>query len=420
MHPTPRLYAAIAATSALASVATAQQCYSPQNQCFSFAPPAEEMERIETGLELRSNALTLTGDIRFRARAANAPDSAPYNGNDQQTMRTRIQMDYQVNDYIQAFVEFNFSEVWAGAEGYSDAQPDLSQDGFASRTNFNGIGQAYMQLDNAFELGEKLRIGRSNYFLANGLVLGSCDFLQYPGAFTGAWLSRSFDEVDVELFAFDNYGPLQSQLPGGGERYAGGTARWNASEDSYLRTLNAYYMAGLREGDVTRNGDDSWVGVEADGNIEGLFEWIGQFGHRTVGNGGKDVSAYRIILEKNFDAENGEFLRRVAVTRTESEGALHINPADFNTAGLLHQYGGIWRSNLATNQLSVAFTPGWDLDMTASVMTLDRRGSATQLGDFETDLLIGKEFRSGLHAGFGFGIDNDDRKVGYLQLTTYF
>lgn len=115
-----------------------------------------------------------------------------------------------------------------------------------------------------------------------------------------------------------------------------------------------------------------------------------------------------------------DFLRRVAVTRTESEGSLHINPADFNTAGLLHQYGGIWRSNLATNQLAVAFTPGWDLDVTASIMTLDRRGSATQLGHFETDLLVGKEFKSGLHTGLGFGIDNDDRKVGYLQLTTYF
>tara|TARA_R110002126_G_scaffold12416_8_gene54003 strand:- start:17559 stop:18830 length:1272 start_codon:yes stop_codon:yes gene_type:complete len=408
---------------AVAAPAAAQQCYSPQNQCFSFAPPGEEVERVDSGIVLRSESLEITGDIRFRARFASTATDAPYNENDQQTTRTRIQLNYTVNENVTAFAEFNFAEVWAGAEGYSDAQPDPTMNGFASRENFNAIGQAYMQLDDAFDMDLSVRIGRSNYFLANGMVLGSCDFLQYSGAFTGAWIAKSFDvgeegQVDLEIFGFDNYGPLQSQLPGGGERYYGGTARWTVSEDGPVRSANAYYMAGTNDGDVSRNAGDDWTGVELDGAIADEFDWFAQFAHRQVA-GGPDVSASRARIEYNPEGEN-RTLRQVSYTFTDSEGALHVNPADFNTAGLLHQYGGIWRSDLQTNQLSAAFGLPKGFDGTLSAISLDRRGAAMQLGDFEIDALLGKTFDSGVHFGFGYGIDNDDRQVGYVQFTVYF
>lgn len=359
----------------------------------------------------------------MRARFAETPADTPYNENDQQTTRTRLQLGYTVNDNVSAFVEFNFSEVWAGAEGYSDAQPDPTLNGIASRENFNGIAQAYMQLDDAFDLDTSIRIGRSNYFLANGAILGSCDFLQYPGAFTGAWIAKGFEideesRVDLEVFGFDNYGPLQSQLPGGGERYLGGTARWTVSESGPVRHVNAYHMTGTNDGDVRRNADDNWTGLELDGAISDSFDWFLQFAHRKV-DGGEDVSAGRARVGYNA-SDDEDRLRQVAYTCTDSEGALHINPADFNTAGLLHQYGGIWRSDLQTNQLSAAFEVGGGYGATLTALTLDRRGSATQFGDFEVDALLGKEFDSGLHLGLGYGIDNDERQVGYLQVTAYF
>lgn len=421
MHRLLSYAAASAAALAFVDGAAAQQCYSPQNRCFSFAPPGTEVERLDTGVTLRSSKLTITGDTRIRSRFAETKADAPYNANDNHSTRTRVQFDYEVNEWAQAFVEFNFSEVWAGAEGYSDAAPyQNGPNGIQSRENFNGVAQAYMQLDDAFGLEERVRIGRSNYFLANGMVLGSCDFLQYPGAFTGIWVSRSFGPVDVEVFAFDNYGPLQSQLAGGGERYAGGTARWTACEGGVLDNINAYYMQGTGDGDVVRNADDSWVGLEGVGFFGDGFKWEAQFGHRQVGNGGMDVSAYRGRIEYAFAEPVGGFLRTVAFTRTDSEGALHINPADFNSAGLLHQYGGIWRSDLDTNQLSAQFTPGWDVDCTATVLTLDRDGASAQLGETEFNLLAGKMIREGIHVGFGYGIDNDERQVGYAQMTVYF
>ncbi|MFN3240400.1 MAG: hypothetical protein ACE37K_02680 [Planctomycetota bacterium] len=412
--------ATVAAVLCVSQVAVAQQCYSPQNRCFSFAPPGDEVERVDTGLTLRSDKLRFTGDTRLRGRFAETPDDAPYNANDNYSTRTRLQLDYEVNEWAQAYVEFNYSEVWAGAEGYSDAAPfQQGPNGILSRENFNGIAQAYMQLEDAFGFDERIRIGRSNYFLANGMVLGSCDFLQYPGAFTGIWVSRSFGDIDVEAFAFDNYGPLQSQLVGGGERYAGGTARWNACEDGLLETLNAYFMTGTNDGDVQRNANDNWAGLEGVGHFTENLKWEAQFAHRSV-DMGDDVTAYRARLEYTFDEPCCGFLRAVAFTRTDSEGALHINPADFNSAGLLHQYGGIWRSDLDTNQLSAQFTPGFDLDCTATVLTLDRDGAATQLGELEFDLLVGKMVRPGLHVGAGYAIDDDQRQVGYAQATLYF
>ena len=428
--------ATTAAALALAGTVAAQQCYSTQNRCFSFAPMAQDVERLDAGLSLRSEKLSISGDTRLRARFADTPNDAPYNANDQQSTRTRVQLDYEVNEFASAFVEFNFSEVWAGSEGYSDAQAyQNGNNGILSRENFNGIAQAYMQLDDAFGLGERIRIGRSNYFLANGMILGSCDFLQYPGAFTGVWVARSFGDFDFEVFAFDNYGPLQSQLYGGGERYAGGTARWNTCEGGVLETLNGYYLTGTSDGDVTnvapgspgynagldpsRNSEDSWVGVEAVGNITDELKWSGEFAHRTV-DMGEDVSAYRARLEYTFAEPVGGFLRSVAITRTDSEGALHINPADFNSAGLLHQYGGAWRSDLDTNQISAQFSPGAEIDCTATVLTLDRDGAATQLGETEFDLLVGKMIRPGIHCGAGYAIDDDERQVGYFQMTVYF
>ena len=140
-----------AAVLAIPTSASAQQCYSPQNQCFSFAPPGEQVDRVETGLDLRSNKLKVTGDIRLRMRFADSPADAPYAGADQQATRTRLQLDYEVNEFAEVFVEFNYSEVWAGAAGYSDAQPyQNGANGILSRENFNGIAQAYMQLEDVF------------------------------------------------------------------------------------------------------------------------------------------------------------------------------------------------------------------------------------------------------------------------------
>ena len=119
------LLAAASATAALALApcVSGQQCYSPQNQCFSFAPPLSEVKRIDTGLNLRSNKLAISGDFRLRARVASTTSGHPYSTSHQETTRARVRLDYDVNEYAHAVVEFNFSEVWAGAEPYSDAFP---------------------------------------------------------------------------------------------------------------------------------------------------------------------------------------------------------------------------------------------------------------------------------------------------------
>lgn len=444
----------------LTAVATSQQCYRVGNQCFAFAPPPGEIpddKRMETGLELRSNRLRLTGDVRLRLRAAETERKHPYNANDQQATRARAQLDFEVNDKVRAFLEFNYSETWAGSASYSDALG-----GAANNPNFDGVSQAFFEAEDMFGFGEKWRIGRSQFILGNGLILGSCDFLQRPGVFTGGWLSRNFWGHDLEVFVLDDYGPLQST--NAGTRYFGASAKivlsgkddaassaepptndsraqnglsgaqpsavplpgpgsstetsdGPRSHDGFeIDSIRPYFFKGTHDGYVQNK--DTWLGVNTNGYLPWSIEWMAEFAHR-LRFGAKDVSAYRLQLAKNLDLFDGVF-SRASLIYTDSQGPLHINPADFNTAGLLHQYGGAWRSDLSTTQLGLVFTPGAGFNIDTKFMLLDRRGASPQQGDFEADVLVNKMLESGVHVAVGYGVDNDVRQVAYLQMTLYF
>jgi hypothetical protein len=431
------LAAGLAAAASLASHAAAQNCYDPYMQCWSFAPRGSEIERLDTGVSLRSKQLAITGDLRLRVRGGTAPNDAPYPGGgeaDQQATRGRIQMNFQATEKVRAKVEFLFAETWAGSESYSDA---LGGTANAPNEQYNKISMAYVASKDLLGLGEEIRVGRSDYFLSNGLILGSCDFLQFPSTFTGVWVGRKFGPVDVEAFLFDDYGPLQT-ADRDGTRFAGATAKWAVCDDGLLTQFGAYVLAGTQDGDAAVSSayrdysNDHWWGVDAKGNLPVDLKWYGEAAQRVDSNDpgltastgpDPDPTAYRLKVGRKMS----DLFHEVAVTRTDSEGSLQINPGDFNSAGLLHQYAGAWRSDLDTWQLSAMLKPGWGLDVTATVLTLDHDGASQtgttinrQLGHTEFDLLVAKALDTGVHASIGYGIDNQDRQVGFFQLTVYF
>jgi len=338
-------------------------------------------------------------------RSAETTAAAPYGptgDNDQQAMRARVQFAYQANEKVKAFFELNLAETWAGSDPYSDA---------LRNENYNKVSQAYVQVDDMFGVQDKWRVGRSEYILGNGLILGSCDYLQNPSTFTGMWVSRNFWGHDLEAFVLDDYGPLQT--PVDGTRYAGATGKANICKDGLLETVSPYYMAGTRDGDTVS--EDQWFGVDATGNVPKLVGWNAGYANRIV-DGGEDRSAYRAQVFRKFEG----FVHQVAVTRTDAEGAMHVNPADFASAGLLHQYAGAWRSNLDTWQLGVDMKACWGVDLNVTLLTLDRDGTASQQGHFEFDVRAGKQLDSGVHVSAAYGRDNDDREVFFTQLTVYF
>ena len=411
--------AAIAATVlSLSAAAVAQNCYESGHQCFTFGPPpSSSASKVDTSglLDLRSEKLTIEGDIRLRVRVAETRAQYPYAAADQQSTRARIRMRYQANDKVHALGEFNLSETWAGSEAYSDA---------LEGENFNGVSQFYVQAEDMLGLQDTWRVGRSEYILGNGLILGSCDFLQRPGTFPGGWLSRSFDGHVLEGFVFDDYGPLQAVHDG--VRYVGGTAsidvgRWVGD---CVQKIKPYYMAGTRDGDSANSAtnateEDAWLGVDAKGELPGGFGWSGEFANRFV-DGGLDRMSWRGTVTKALDLLGG-FWRSVSVQITDAEGKMDVgNPADFNSAGLLHQYGGAWRSDMQTGQLGFGFAPCEAVTLDVNLLTLGRRGTAAQLGDFEADVILGAQMASGVYLSGGYGIDNDRRQVGYIQFTTNF
>jgi len=380
-------------------------------QCYSFAPPPSEIGNVTESLILRSNDLTITGDIRFRARMGDAPDDTvyPLNGkNDQIASRARVNMDYVLNEQARAFVQFNFSETFSGSEPYSDA---------VVGETFNGIAQAYMLTDDLFGLGETMRIGRSEFTLASGLVYGSCDFLQYPAAGTGLWFSRQFGEHAIEVFAFDNNGTQTAAATGA--RFAGATGRIDLAND-VVEAIEPWLLIGTGEGDV--DNDDEWFGLTLHGSImkeeEGgsLFDWNVEVAQREVEATDDSRTAYRAIISKDLKGFTDGKVDGVSFTRSDAEGAMHINPADFNTAGILHQYGGAWRSELITNQFGASFSPTEKLDVELAYLNFDANGNSNN----EVDVMAGYPIGKGVHGWVGYGRDEDEREVAYVQLTMYF
>ena len=379
--------------------ARAQVCYENDAGCYSFAPPAPEVGALGEGLSLGSKSLTISGDIRLRARMAEAPSDAPYNEADQQATRARIRLDFQATDSARVFAEFLFAETWAGSEKYSDADP---------ANPFDGFSQFYVHVEDMLGWGDTWRFGRSLYTLGNGLILGSCDFLQYPSTFTGVWASKEFSGHHVEAFGFDDRGQLNLQPA---RRFVGGTARFAVGEEQLLESVEPYLMVGTRDGDAPN--DDAWYGLTLRGTAPAAIGWKAELAHRDV-DGGSDNGAYRVVLDKDFEGP----VQRVALTRTGSEGAMHVNPADFNTAGLIHQYGGAWRSELETTQLKVQVDPGHELDLDVALLHFD--GDAATQGEFEGDVTLGRQLASGLYVRGGYGLDDEHRQVGYVQFTVNF
>lgn len=413
------LAATSAAVLAFASGAAAQNCYDSQHRCFTFGPPPEAgVGKVDTAgmLDLHSKRLHVEGDFRIRLRTGERSGSDPYNGlADQQASRGRVRLRFQATEKVQAFAEFNFSETWAGSESYSDA---------LAGANFNGVSQFYIDAEDMFGFGDQWRVGRSEYILGNGLILGSCDYLQRPGTFTGAWFSRQIAGHDLELFVFDDYGPLQATHPG--IRYAGGTSSLNLGEccGAILAKVMPYFMAGTHDGNEVTSAtndteDDQWLGIDAMGTLPADVKWGAEWANRFV-TGAEDRMAWRATLTKQVALFDG-VLDTVSVQHTDAEGKMDVgNPADFNSAGLLHQYGGAWRSDMQTTQLGVRVMPGAEVAVDVNLLHLDRRGTATQQGEYEADLVVGRKFASGVYASVGYGVDEDRRQVGFFQLTLNF
>lgn len=417
-HSLVALAAASAAVFSLASSVTAQSCYDAQHRCFTFGPPpGSDVGKVDTdgALDLRSAKLAIEGDLRLRVRTGDTRTGYPYNGTaDQQATRGRIRMRYQATEKVQALAEFNFSETWAGSESYSDA---------LAGEDFNGVSQFYLKATDMFGFQDKWVVGRSEYILGNGLILGSCDYLQRPGTFTGVWFSREIGGHDFEVFMFDDYGPLQSVHPG--VRYFGGTASINFGEscNGWLGKIKPYYMVGSHDGNETtganKSEDDAWLGVDAQGTVLSDVQWNAEYAHRFV-DATKDRTAWRATITKQVALFDG-VLDSVSLQHSDADGKMDVgNPADFNSAGLLHQYGGAWRSDLQTTQLGLHVLPGNDISFDVNLLSLDRRGTSTQQGDYEADFIVGKKFLSGVYASAGYGVDNDRRQAGYLQLTLNF
>jgi hypothetical protein len=177
----------------------------------------------------------------------------------------------------------------------------------------------------------------------------------------------------------------------------------------------------LGTGDGTVGNDDEWYGLTVRGAVgkseaDTLFDWNLEYAARDVDGPAESRKAYRAIVSKDLADATGGFLQRASLTRTDADGAMHINPGDFNTAGLLHQFGGAWRSELITNQVNLKLKPVEKLDVEVTYVNFERDAGDNN----EVDIMVGRPLGEGVHAWVGYGRDEDDREVGFAQLTLFF
>ncbi|MEZ6021629.1 MAG: hypothetical protein R3F17_16530 [Planctomycetota bacterium] len=245
-------------------------------------------------------------------------------------------------------------------------------------------------------------------------------FLRLPAVSTAAgtflWISKHYDQHAVELFGFGNNGTVTSAADG--TRFVGATGRIGLGSDE-LQAIEPWVLFGTGDGDATS--DDSWMGVTLHGSIgaqkehPSMFDWNLEYARRDVDATDETRDAYRIVLSKDTSEMWGA-VKGIHLTRTESDGAMHINPGDFNTAGLLHQFGGAWRSDLATNQFGMHIEPNEKLDINLAFLNFDAAGNKNN----ELDAMVGYPLAEGVHGWLGYGRDEDDREVIYAQMTMYF
>jgi hypothetical protein len=148
------------------------------------------------------------------------------------------------------------------------------------------------------------------------------------------------------------------------------------------------------------------------------FSWNAEAAQREVDATDDSFLAYRVNLFADTADLTGDILNRVRFTGTDCEGRMHINPGDFNSAGLLHQYGGAWRTDLATQQLGLTFKPHDTLSIDVVYLHLD--SIVPTGGENEVDIMVSKKLLDGAHGWLGYGRDEDNREVLYAQLTVFF
>jgi hypothetical protein len=337
--------------------------------------------------------LHVTGDARIRNRFA--ADGIGESG--AISPRFRINLGYEVNETTTAYIQWTGAETWSGsiAEGTVDAN-------FGNGGDQNAITQAYFSTEDLLGMGATWTMGRRYYGIGSGMVIGSDEFLQSPNTFSGAWVNADIGGQSVEIFGIN--------VDSTAARFIGLSTEFSLGDTN---TISPWYLEGTGEGFF--DNADSWLGMEASGAYSS-FDWMLDWASKDSDLG--DVDALRAGISMDMGDYTNGMVESISYGMTDSDGAVSIEAADFNSAGIAGFYGGAFSSELETQQIGIEFGFCDCLDLGMNFIEFGNDDGS--IDDSEMDIMMGMDLSDNVRAFIGYGETDSDIKVGYLAMKTSF
>lgn len=396
-------------TAALAAVTLASQGIAQQQE--------DSLERalsdLNSGLSAQEDANNgpIWGGF-FRARNAWYDNGVETNNIDIDVVAT-INMLFNVNEDARIFAEINDSTTFGdptfgfGGGGTYDDRANGAFD----------VPRFYVEVDSLAGLGGRSKIGRDEYTVGSGRIVGSDDWDNVPQTHAGMWYDNELVEDFMSLHT-----SITNDIDTGNADESDGRL-WVLAAPMSLdagggMTVVPYYVRydgvngvpGVVNG---TGGSGTWFGVDVSGEIVG-FDWEFEFADFSSGPMGGTAFALDVgyelgALESLPFVDSGEVDFKFSSSDAEFQT---ITPSYHNAGGYSDRMGGQWTGGTDMFGLGIGLTPaeGWNGEL--AFYSVENENS----GDEWTEIDLGFSTELGGGVGAFFGIASVSPDVGDTEL----
>lgn len=384
---------------------------------------------LERALADLNEGLTAQGDANngpvwggfFRARNRWFDDGTETNNVDIDVVAT-LSMLFNINEDARIFAEINDSTTF-GDDTFGGTSAGTYDD---RRNGTFDVPRFYAEVDNLVGLGGTAKIGRDEYHVGSGRLIGTDHWDNVPSTHNGIW----YDNEVVDDF-LTIHTSLTNDIDTGNVDENDGrlwvlAAPMTLDVGSYANGIEVtpYYIrydgvSGAPAIPFPGGGESgTWIGVDANGEVLG-FMWGFEFADFSSG----DFGGTAFAVDLGYDLEAAESLPMIEdgniffrFSSSDEEFAV-IAPSYHNAAGFSDRLGstGQWTPNTDLFGLGIGIVPaqGWDGELAFYSVEQDGVDEWTEI-----DLSVGTELGGGVDSWFGIAFVDPDAGESELVFWT--